>query len=276
MKKFALIFSILFACSSLHANEHECNLEKPLTFSTDSTQNIVYDLAVFEQLLCQINSNHKTVGSSDFVNEVDIIIGFLLGDYASLNDSYNQSELMGVFYCMNHSGLITFQSAHPVPGYSNQSTLQTLLGGLANSPAFLTLFIDTVNQYLLINEYYLTQGSGNTDFTSLEQLDLYFGQLSLDPTLIQDPNFVKNLDTAFSNFISDDSKNPTGLMFVAMDLISDNILKAQNYELPPVNLSPAYTDDSELQRIMTDLITEPNVPFFHIVQGHIQSAINGY
>ena len=90
------------------------------------------------------------------------------------------------------------------PAYTEQTTLQILMIGLSNDREKLTQLIEEMNAFIVTNQLQFHQSGTppstiQDDIKTMMTLNSYLTQLSLNPLLIMQNDFLDNLYQVFNN-----------------------------------------------------------------------------
>ncbi|WP_041418774.1 hypothetical protein [Simkania negevensis] len=248
--------------------------------NTDPMQQVCYSLMVNEELFGQASENKQIIASSGYIYAVDQAIQNFSNSYNSL-ESYNKIDLLGVIQTMLTSGLIQpGTTGSYYPAYTEQTTLQILMIGLSNDREKLTQLIEEMNAFIVTNQSQFHQSGTppstiQDDIKTMMTLNSYLTQLSLNPLLIMQNDFLDNLYQVFNNAEPLFGTYGLDLMLFDLDLVGAGLYKYSSSTLPPSGyLSPNFQNAAELQPLILSLITGANQLYFAQMNSHLQMGIN--
>ncbi|MCB1067063.1 MAG: hypothetical protein KDK56_02650 [Simkania sp.] len=245
----------------------------------DPLELVYYNIIVNEDLFSQASEQKQIIASSDYIYSVDQALRCFLYNYASL-DTNTQLELLGVIQYLLSSGLITGgnNGGYNV-SYSELTTLQVLMGGLANNPEKMAQLIGYMNEFIIQNLFISTSSHNSSstlqnDVETMMTLNNCLTQLNLNPQLITNNDFLNSLYQAFENANSLLGQYGKDLMLFDLDLVGAGLYQYNSCTLPPSTSPTAkFQSASELQPLMVNLITGANQLYFAEMNSHLQMGI---
>ncbi|WP_148258942.1 hypothetical protein [Simkania negevensis] len=112
------------------------------------------------------------------------------------------------------------------------------------------------------------------DISTMMSLYNYLVQLSFNPQLINDSDYLNNLYQAFSKAEPSLNGCVNDLVLFNCDLIAADLYTAGFIVLPDFQLTANFQNSSNLQPLMLSLMTDMNQLFFQHMINHLLIGIN--
>lgn len=245
----------------------------------DFAINFFYSLVVNEELFAQADENKKIINSSDYIHSFDYAIQFLTNTYDRLDDS-SKPLAAQLMQSMQKCGLIKsgFNNSY-IPAYRSQTTLKVLVYGLMSDQEIRSQITEELHELIITfqSEVAFSVDQPETiddDVRTMTSLYNCLIQLSFNPLLVNDDDYLNSLYQAFSKAESSISRYICDLMLFNFDLLAADLYTSDFPLLPMIQLTAAFQDASKLQPLMLSLLTDTNQLFFEQMINHLFMGIN--
>ena len=266
MKRFLLIMASFFSFQSM-----TCYADPYPTI------HFYYSLVLNEDLFAQADENMKIITSADYIHSFDLSIQFLVNSFAQLTEDEKPSA-QPLMQSLIKCGLIKGSTSY-APAYRGQTTLKSIIYGLMSDQGMRERIRDELRELIIIFQSELPFSVARVetiddDISTMMSLYNYLVQLSFNPQLINDSDYLNNLYQAFSKAEPSLNGCVNDLVLFNCDLIAADLYTAGFIVFPDFQLTANFQNSSNLQPLMLSLMTDMNQLFFQHMINHLLIGIN--